>query len=262
MKKYIRLMSAFITYSLQGKLEYRFDFFINILRSVGWLFVGIFSFQVLFAQSDVIGGWNKAEAMSLFGIFIVITHVWYMFLAPNLLGFSEMIRTGDFDFVLMKPVSTQFVISLKETYIYSVANLLLGVGIILYYSSQVARDVNLFTVLIAMLLIGNGLLILYSLMLAIVTLSFWIINFSSFWHVYEVFTEGARYPVSFFKNPLRFLFTFILPLSIMFTLPAEFLVKEVSWWIVLFAFLVGGVCFYLSSKFFYFGIRHYNSASS
>jgi ABC-2 type transport system permease protein len=262
MRKYLLLFKAFFIYSLQGKLEYRFDFFINILRSVGWLFVGVFSFQVLYAQTAVIGGWTKAEAMSLFGIFVIITQLWYIFLAPNLLGFSDMVRTGEFDFLLMKPISTQFIVSLKEVYIYSFSNFLLGVGIVFYYGAQVAKTVNLFTIAISVLLIGNGLIILYSIMLALVTLSFWIINFSSFWHVYEVLTEGARYPVTFFKNPLRFLFTFIIPLSVIFTIPAEFLVKETSWWVIIVAFLVGVLCFYLSSKFFYFGVRHYNSASS
>lgn len=262
MIKYLRLFKAFFVYSLQGKLEYRFDFFINVLRSVGWLFVGVFSFQVLFSQTAIIGGWTKAEAMSLFGIFVIITQLWYIFLAPNLLNFSDMIRTGEFDFLLMKPISTQFIVSLKEVYIYSFSNLLLGIGIVIYYGSQVAKVFDPVTIFVTILLIFNGLVVLYSIMLALVTLSFWIINFSSFWHVYEVLTEGARYPVTFFKNPLRFLFTFIIPLSIIFTIPAQYLVKDTDWWIIMIAFLVGVLCFYLSSKFFYFGIRHYNSASS
>jgi ABC-type uncharacterized transport system permease subunit len=78
MRKYIHLFRAFLIYSIEGKLEYRFDFIINVLRSVGWLFVGVFSFQILFTQTATIGGWTKAEAMSLFGIFIIITHLWYV----------------------------------------------------------------------------------------------------------------------------------------------------------------------------------------
>jgi len=73
-------------------------------------------------------------------------------------------------------------------------------------------------------------------------------------------TEGARYPVGFYKEPLHFIFIFIIPLAVIFTFPVQFLVKGLAWEFVLLSFLIGALLFFLSHKFFYFGVKHYNSA--
>jgi ABC-2 type transport system permease protein len=243
-------------------LEYRFDFVANVLRGLGWIIVSLISFSVIFAQSPTISGWNKHEAFVLFGMYVCLNEMWWMFFSLNLQEIPKKIQSGQLDYELLLPISFQFLTSLRQFLPYSLPNLLVGIGIVIqnmYYSGHSISIVQFF---LTILLVINALIILYSVMLALVTISFWIIQFSSFWDLYGVLTEGARYPVNFYKEPLHFIFLFVIPLGIIFTFPAQFLAKGLSWELVVVSFVVGIVASILSHKFFYFGVRNYNSASS
>ncbi len=262
MKRYITLYLAFIKFSVSSRLEYRLDFIANALRSLGWFFVAIISFNVLFQQTNTIAGWDKNEALTLFGIFMCINEWWYTLFFMNLTRIPEYVQKGDFDSLLLKPISTQFIATMKFFMIFTLPNALLSFFVILYYSSIVSKKISLGDYILTAFLTFNGLMILYSIMLFFVTLSFWIVRLKAFWEIYGVLTEGARYPVDLFKNPLRFVFIYIIPLAVIFTFPAQNLVKTLSPVYLISSFIIGMIFFWVSHKFFYLGIRHYNSASS
>ncbi len=262
MIRYLSLYYHLVKFSIINEMEYRFDFLANVARYVVWVIVAYIGFLVIFQQTTTIVGWNKNEAFVLFGVYMLIDEIWFALFSRNLNMISEYIRLGTLDYILLRPVSTQFLVSLKELLLVSVPNVFIAFGIIGYYLHQADVQRTFLQVLIGGLLIVNSILMLYSIMIIAVTLAFWIIELKAFWELYDIFTEGARYPIGFYKEPLRFILTFIIPLAIMFTFPAQFLVKNLSWEFIILSFVVGGMLFFAAHKFFYFGIKHYNSASS
>lgn len=262
MKRYIRLYFYFVKFSIISRLEYRFEFIANTVRSIGWLLVSLFGFAVIFSQTKLIAGWTHEESLVLYGVYLFINETWYTFFYLNLTQISDLVQSGEFDFILLKPISTQFLISLRQFMIYSVPNMVLGLGIIVYFSSSVAKQVSLLDYAFGLVLMINGLVILYSLMFMAVCLSFWIVRLRAFWEIYDMATEGARYPVDIFKNPMRFFFMFIVPLAFIFTFPAQFIVKSLSPIFIGVSFFMSSILLFLSSIVLKNGIRHYNSASS
>lgn len=262
MKQHLLLFYHLLKYSIINRLEYRFDFLLNTLQSFGWLLVSLLSLEVIFSRTPLVAGWSKSEVFTLYGIFMAINTLWVTLFSSNLPKLSKFIQQGDFDFILLKPVSSQFLISLKEITVSTIPSFIVSFFIIFHYARLGSKIIGVGTYMITAALMVNGLIVLYSLILLVTTLSFWVVRMHAFWEFYILVTEGARYPISFFRNPLRFIFTFIIPLLVIFTIPAQTLVKATSIETILISFMIGAVLFTLSNRFFYFGIKHYNSASS
>ncbi|RUM60346.1 MAG: ABC transporter permease, partial [Persephonella sp.] len=51
---------------------------------------------------------------------------------PNAQEFSELIRTGSFDFALLKPIDTQFIISFPRVDWSSLSTLAMGIALLGY----------------------------------------------------------------------------------------------------------------------------------
>lgn len=261
MKKYIRLYYYLFYYSLLSRLEYRMDFIANIIRSLSSILVGLIGFTVIFQNTHYLGGWSKEEALVLFGIFVLINELWYIFFFLNLIRLPTYIQKGELDGLLLKPVSIQFIVSFRYALVFALPNIFIAIFMIWYFS-QVIGQISLMKYVITGLFIFNGVVLLYSMTLMLVTISFWTVRLKAFWEFYRAITEGARYPVDIFKGGLKLFFTFIIPIAVIFTFPAQYLVRDLPISTILITFLIGVIFLFLSHKFFYYGLKHYNSASS
>ncbi|MEZ6192968.1 MAG: ABC-2 family transporter protein [Phycisphaerales bacterium] len=54
------------------------------------------------------------------------------FMAPNRTRVTEYVREGTLDFVLIKPVDSQFWLSVRSVSLWGVPNIVLGLAILLY----------------------------------------------------------------------------------------------------------------------------------
>jgi ABC-2 type transport system permease protein len=72
----------------------------------------------------------------------------------------------------------------------------------------------------------------------------------------------ARYPVGIYPGWLRFVLTWIVPVGIMTTVPAETLTGKASPWILALAVMLAAVLFVGASALFRAGLKRYASASS
>lgn len=259
MIKYVKLCYYLFYYSLLSRLEYRMDFIANIIRSLTTIVIGYIGFSVIFQNTDRLVGWTKNEALVLFGIFLFINELWKVLFFLNIGKLPAYIQKGDLDGLLLKPVSIQFLISLRYSLVFAIPNVLVSILIIGYYNNAILNPMEY---IIAIMLIINGIMLLYSLTLLFVSISFWTIRLQAFMDFYHSIIEGARYPVTIFDGAIRLFFTFIIPIAIIFTFPAQFLTKELPVESILLSFGLNAIFFFVSHKVFYLGIKRYNSASS
>lgn len=262
MKRYLRLLLYILRFSFVVRLEYRIDFILNIVRSLVGFLLNLFTLEVIFAQTQMLAGWNREEALVLYGVFVCINELWYFLFFLNIMQIPDLIRLGELDKVLLMPVSRLFLISLRNFLIFSVPNLVFGILIIVYNLQKLDQGLSLLQAFSAVLLIANGLLVLYSLMLASSSLAFWTTQLRAFWEAYSMFTDAGKYPVTIFEGASRFVLTFILPIGVIFTFPAQALVHGLTIVQVLEILFFGQAIFFLARKIFAFGLMHYDSASA
>ena len=191
------------------------------------------------------------------------------FFMPNCARFSELIRTGDLDFVLLKPIDTQFLVSLEKMELAMVSQILFALGLLVYSLGNTREHVTVAAVLMFALLIAAAVTFFYSLMIGLAATSIFFgrnQGLLDFWFYVTIF---ARYPSSIYSGSptaevFRFLFSYVLPILLVITVPARVLLGKTLEpdWIGLLTLFSAGVSFAVSRTIFHWSLRHYRSASS
>ena len=236
---YLRVLATFARNSLVRDMTFRGNFLIEMFSSMAWVFMNLGFYILVFQHAPQIGDvnnwgeysfvWGKYEFFLFLSTTLIINSLVQALFMANASEFSEMIRTGTLDFALLKPIDTQFLISLQRFQWSSIGNLLVGVGLAAYSLSQIGRVPTVWQLLLFVLFIGCGVAIMYSLMIALAATSIWLGRNQSLYNFWFYITNFSRYPMEIYRGPfgmpLRMLFTFIIPVLVVVNVPARFLVR-------------------------------------
>lgn len=278
---YGKVLLTFARNSLIRDMTYRTNFVLDLVSSVAWSLMNIGFYLIIFTHTDSIGpewGWGKYEFFVFLGTTWLINSLVQSFCMPNANEFSELIRTGNLDFALLKPIDTQFLISFQRVEWSSLANVvtalvLLGISLSHLTTRAVEPIVIPVTVLVLYpLYVITGAAILYSLTIALAATSIWLGRNQSLYDFWFYITNFARYPMEIYRRgwglPLWGFFTFVIPVLVVVNVPARLLAQPLqprAWWewpLAGFA-LVATVSSLLGSRWvFNRALLSYRSASS
>ncbi|MDJ0723972.1 MAG: ABC transporter permease [Prochloraceae cyanobacterium] len=260
MQRYLQVLGLFWSTAIAAELEYRINFLIATMSSFGNLIGSLFGLFLFYRTGYTFAGWSWSEAAIVLGIFTFLQGVSATFLVPNLNRIVEQVEQGTLDFVLLKPINSQFWLSTRTISPWGLPDLLFGLIIIIYYGIQLNLSINNY--LLGSLPIIFGTIILYSLWFMLGSTSIWFVKIYNVTEVLRGLLEAGRYPMVAYPTAYRFFFTFIIPVAFLTTIPAEALLgRSEIIWLSGAAFLA--IALLLFSSFFWrFALRFYTSASS
>jgi ABC-2 type transport system permease protein len=262
MRRYLRLLRVFYKASLLTELEYRANFLVHGLFSVGWTLLVWFSVAVFYQHSTSLAGWSYYEAIMVVGMFQVFSGLIEALLRPNILAIIEHIRKGTLDFVLLKPVDSQFFVSTRQIVFWKLLDILVGFAVVGYALAQLRVLPGVGTIVLFVLMLLAGVMMLYSVWIGMITSAFWFVRVDNISELIYSFFEAGRFPVSVFKGVVRFVLTFVVPIAFMTTFPAAVLLNKLDWRYVWLGVPLALLFFGLSVWFWRFALRFYTSASS
>ena len=262
--RHLRLIRTFMEVSVKEEVAHRANFSLSVLNSLLALIVGLMSLGIVYGQVDDLHGWDYASAQAVLGVFLVVSALRGLVMGPSLDSLSGMdgeVWRGEFDFTLLRPVRTQFLVSVRKWRLLALFDLILGVLVLGTAVSNMQTSLTIPQIFSFLLALTAGLLILYAILLAAASLAFWNPGFMITW-VFDSIFQMARYPVGIYPGWLRLVLTWIIPVGIITTVPATALSGELLPGLLatslLFAFLFVGAASFL----FRTGLRRYASASS
>jgi ABC-2 type transport system permease protein len=260
--RYFKLLKTFYKNALLTELEYRANFVVNILMSMFWLGWSLIGLQVYFNHTQTIGGWTYDEALIVVGLFHLANGYMQAFLQPNIAEIGNHIRLGTLDFILTKPVNSQFFVSLRTMVFWRLADIALGLGIVVFAIVRAGFAVTWLDVVLFSVMTLAGALMVYALWLMLVTTAFWLVRVENITELFYAFYEAARFPVGAYRGAAQMFLTFIVPVAFITTFPAAALIRKLE--PVYAVYGIGFACalFLLSAWFWKFALRFYASASS
>lgn len=261
MKRLIRLMRAFWANSLALELEYRVDFLISAVTALISFGAGLLLLNVMFQQAETIGGWTFYQALALYGVYLFLEEFASNFLAVNVGDLPALIRRGDLDFILLKPVSSQLLISIRKFVLTSLPAFLLGLGVMLYAMSAM-ETIGIGSLALSLVFLICAMLIMYAIWTLLHTLAFWFVRIENIAQLFYAIFEVARFPVSAYPGWLRAVFTIIVPVAFMTTVPASAASGIIDWTLAIWAPIIALGSLWASHLFWQFALKHYTSASS
>jgi ABC-2 type transport system permease protein len=259
---YLRLLGVSIRTSMITAMQYRADFLIQGAMSILWSTLAIFPLLVIFGDRTTIAGWDFGHALVVMGLFLLMKGVLEGGINPSLQAVVERIRSGSFDYTLLKPADAQFLVSTTRFDPWHVTDVLVGTGVIVYAFIELGHAPGARELAAAFLLITAAIAVMYSLWILIIASAFWVVRMDNLVFLLGAIFDAARWPIHIFRGTWRFVFTFIIPLALMTSFPAMALLGTLSLRTAI-ASLAGSAAFFLLARAVWsLAIRSYTSASS
>lgn len=260
--RYLRLLGLFFKNSLLVELEYRTNFLTNVALSFLWLATRLFSVLAFYQHTDTLGGWRMDEALIVLGLFNFFSGLMDAILYPNVQRIVEHIQQGTMDFILLKPVNSQFLASLRHYAIWGATDMLSGMVLIGYALRRLGVVPAPGALLSALLLLAAGIVIVYSVWMLLITTAFWFVRVENITELFQAFFTTGRFPVTAFDWWLRIILTFVIPIAFLTTFPASALLGTLSLPTLAGAVVLAAALLCASMAFWNFAVRFYASASS
>jgi ABC-2 type transport system permease protein len=264
--KYLRLLGHLARYTLNRELALRGNFLVKISVEVLWLGILVAFYRTVFARTSHVANWSESEYFFFVGCFFALNGLIETLFLENCNEFAELVRTGDLDFLLLKPIDEQFLITLRRIDWGTAPNVLMGAALMIIALVQKHWEFDLIRVAAFFVTLACGTAIAYSFMLLLTSLSVWMVRNQSLMEMWWLFSSLARYPKEIFASGwaehLGNFFTFIVPILVVSNVPANVMVRALDPSMVALTIAAAVVLLWLSRRFFQHALRSYRSASS
>jgi ABC-2 type transport system permease protein len=259
-KRYLKVLRLFWSAAIAAELEYRVNFLLATLSSIGNLAGSLFGLFLFYGKGYTFQGWSWEAALVVLGIFTLLEGFSATFLSPNLNRIVRHVQQGTLDFVLLKPIRSQFWLSTHVFSPWGLPDLVFGSVLIFYAGDKLGLGIGNY--FLSAIPIFCGLVILYSLWFILAATSIWFVKVYNSTEVLRGLLQAGRYPIAAYPTAYRVFFTFIVPVTFLTTIPAEAMLgrSHITW--IVGAGVLAVVLFFVSTWFWRFALRFYTSASS
>jgi ABC-2 type transport system permease protein len=268
--RYLRLWLAFARFGLLQEMAFRGNFLVKTFVELLWLAILLVFYRTIFTKTSVVATWSESQYLFFVGCYFTLQALIETFVLSNCSEFADLIRSGDLDFYLLRPIDEQFLVTCRNLDWSTAPSIVMGVGVMVYALTALPWYFNLGTLLLFVLLMVCGLVMSYSFLLFLTAASVWMTRNQSLFELWWLFSTLMRYPKEIYTlswaYPLGFIFTFIIPVMLVINVPANVMVRPLEAGaapLTLGITLAVTVALFLASRaFFRFALRRYRSASS
>ena len=219
---YRRLIGA----RIRGDMQYRVSFALQLVGNVGIHLTELAAIFILFAHFETLGGWRVGDVAFLYGLSTLAFGIAHA-VASGFAAFSEQIRRGEFDRVLVRPLGSMLQVLASDLQLRRLGESLQGIVALLIAFRLVDLEWTTGRALYLPVVVVSAVLLFTALFALEATLCFWTTEATE---VVNAFTYGgselASYPLHVFDAWLRRLFLYFIPVGFVIYLPALYLLDK------------------------------------
>ena len=257
-----RVAWLFFRVGIMSELQYRVNFFLQVLQSVVALGTGLVVLSIVFSHTTELAGWSRPQLLVLMGIHIMMGGGIHTFVQPNMERLMEDVRKGTLDFVLTKPEDAQVVVSVREIRLWQTVDILLGAAVLTVALVQLRGGVGPWQALRFALALLLGAIMLYCFWLIISVGVFWIIRLEWVGNLFDGIYATGRWPIGIYPVGLRASLTFLVPVAFAVTIPAQALTGRLTSANLAIAAVFAMALSAFTRWFWKRGLRRYSGASA
>jgi ABC-2 type transport system permease protein len=262
MLRHLRMFRLFALTEFQFEAEYRWNFLLVLFEITLVVGTSVAAVLVMFAHTTTLNGWTLPEMLVLLGVYYLVQGASNMVFEPSFERLMEHVRVGTLDFHLLKPVNTQFLVSMRHMQMARIPDFLLGFLILGIGLARMGESVSLGAAALFALALLCGLALVYSLLLVLVTLSFWFVRVDNLLTIFWSFLDAGRFPVDVYPAWLRVTLSTVVPIGIAVTAPSQAISSKIGPLEVGLLAVGTIVAFGVASAFWRLGLRNYTGASA
>jgi ABC-2 type transport system permease protein len=174
-----------------------------------------------------IGDWDESRLLFFVGTYLTLIATVNCFFMTGCHRISELVRTGNLDFDLLRPVDEQFLVTCQRIDWALFPQILLGLTISGVASVNSGMAFSFGRQLAYFVLLGCGVAILYSLLVVLSALSIWTVRHSELYELWFYLLQFGNYPEEVYRGSIlgsgvRTLLTYVLPILLAVNVPARY----------------------------------------
>ncbi|MBX3441257.1 MAG: ABC-2 family transporter protein [Planctomyces sp.] len=230
---YSRVWLTFVRNSLIREMTFRGNFIAEVLTILFWFAAQIVLFDVIYRHAPLIRDWTRHEYFAFMATGMLVNSIVEALFMPNCANFGELIRTGNLDFALLKPIDTQFLISTQYFSWSQIVEIALAIALLVRSVWASGIPVTPGRVIVYAGLVACAVAFYYALMLVLASTSVWLGRNQSLYDFWFYITSFGRYPQNVYRGQsavgdvIWFGFSFLVPLLLVITLPARVVLSKV-----------------------------------
>ncbi len=258
----LKLAWSYLRIGIANEMQYRVNFFIQLLQSFISLSTGLIGLWLIFSHTTQLGGWNQPELLAVMGVYLLMGGIIQAAIQPNMQRLMNEIQDGTLDFALTKPLDAQILVSIREFRFWQLTDVLVGAIVLVYAVIQMQTQVGLLQALafLAALLLGG--IMIYCFWLILTTTAFWLIRIWELVNLFQGLYAAGRWPVTIYPDWLRLGLTFLVPVAFAVTVPAEALTNRLTPLTLLGALGLAALLLLISRLIWRLGVHSYAGASA
>lgn len=218
--RYATLLGVQLRASFAQAAQYRVDFVLGAVLSAFWTAAAVTPLLVIYDQRPTLGGWTRDEALVVVGFFTLLKGAIQGVIEPSVTNTVEHLRKGTLDFLLLKPADAEFLVSTTRLQPWRATDAVGGLVLLAWALHAVGRAPGVGALAATVALVVAALAILHSLWVLVVSLAFVTVKVDNLTFLLGSVYDAARWPASVWRGALAWVFTLVVPLTVMTTWPA------------------------------------------
>lgn len=259
--RYIYIYKSLFFANLARVMAYKKNFLSQIVSSLGWGIFSVLTILLLTSHVPVVFGWTRNELIFLIIIVNIIYGIYRTLFDISFWNFFAVIHRGQLDQILLKPVDSQFQMSLWYLDFSGILRVLIAIILAIYLVFIFHFQVTLISFFIFFLLSIVSIIVLYSITFSILTITIWFTKLSNLYDLINTGMSASKYPKEMYQGLNGFAFFFLFPVIIIISTPTKALLQKGNIFDIFLLILFAILFFAISRVFWKFALRFYTSAS-
>ena len=263
----LHLYVRYLGVSVQSQMQYRTSFALLTLGHFAATAIEFLAILVLFDRFGALDEWSLPEVAFFYGLVNIAFSVADA-AAYGFDRFGDMVKSGDFDRLLLRPRSTVLQLAGQELTLRRVGRLAQGLAVLLWASATLdfGWTPDKFALLIGA--IAGGAALFTGLIVLQATMAFWT---TESLEIFNAVTYGgvqaAQYPLAIYRSWFQRFFIYVVPLGTVSYLPSLAIIGRPdplgsTLLVQYLSPMVGVVFLVFSLQVWKVGVRHYHSTGS
>ena len=127
----VRLTGTFLRIGVMNEMQYRINFFLQLLQSLLTVGTGLVILAVVFSKTNDLGGWSRPQLLAVMGVFTLVGGIIRTFIQPNMQRVVNDVREGKLDYALTKPADAQLLVSVRDVRFWQLTDVLVGLVVLI-----------------------------------------------------------------------------------------------------------------------------------
>jgi ABC-2 type transport system permease protein len=261
LRRILNVYKVFLTSSLVRELEFRANFIAKIVQNMVWVGWFLMVLLVVYRNTDSVAGWGRGEGFILGSTTFILSAIFGLFFR-SMLEIPDMIRRGTLDFVLTKPVDSQFWACTRRFNFDQIGSFIAGTLMLWYGIGQFGQPIAIDQWFGFVVLLLCALAIFFAMNTVFMITSVWFVRVDNLWVLSETSLDVSRFPIDIFGASIQRALVYYIPLAFLATMPARQLVRGFDPAMLTLGVAWAAFALLASRLFWSFALKHYSSASS